>query len=811
MVDSEPLHNGNGYSNNANSRFSYDSATPVVGSEQDTDNYNQQKIIAGLLRYKWLIIFALLAGGVAAWYYTDNITPEYQASGTIMIHRDTDESFGGGGGLNRMLNRSLGPEGTGTMENHVQLLRSRIFAERVANKIMEQEVMSNGETFPVLMRENQEGETAMATQSQIVSALRSNSRIGRVSGSDDLIEVSYNSTDPFQAKELVNLFIDEFVERSNENARNAISSTLEYLENDMLSDVSLRLEQSERAIENFMRNEPGGVDLNSHTNRLLNQLTAMEVQIEENELELESIQNRRARLENELNDIEPGLADQMKLATTSRVQMLQENMANLTIERMLILNRNPILREDEEQEPRLKEINREMKNLSAEIDELVTDGLDQTRGFLFTEAGEINSRILELKRMIADYDVETMRIQALMNLANQRIAEYEAQLEQLPQQQLQRARLERNRERNERMYNELASRAFEMGLLEQSTRGSGRVFEHALEPSSPFYPNRNQNIIIGLLLGLGLSIGGVLMRVMLDHRIDSIDLLKRSNLPVLSVIPEMQSIIKSQFKGKTHYKMLDRNLSTLLITMYDPITNVSESFRRLFNNLRFNNPDSRNKIFVMTSPGKGEGKTTAIANLAVTIGESGRRVLLMDCDFRKPNVNRMFGISKEPGITNYLFDDTPLDELIVSAQAPGLDILPTGAQTISPDRVINSEKMRYLIEELSEKYDYILIDTAPFGIISDAAPLIRMADGVIALVRFNKTKTPELEQLLENLKTINAEVMGTILNDFNPKVASGYYAHNKKYTYNDKVYKSYNTRIHKPGKESAKKDTPVHT
>ncbi|MBP3193845.1 polysaccharide biosynthesis tyrosine autokinase [Natronogracilivirga saccharolytica] len=807
MVDSEPLYNGNHSSSNGNASGS--GARPATGKganpgsamEQDQGNYMQQKIMAGLLRFKWLILLAALAGGVAAWYYTENITPEYLASGMIIIHQDSEESLSSGGDITSRLNRSLGPAGTRSMDNHVQLLKSRVFAERIAEKLMEQEVMSNGEVFPVLLREIEGNEPLKAAKGQVVSRLRSKADVKRVSGSDDLIEISYISHDPLEAKELANLFMNEFVELTDERARSSIQATLQYLQDEMLNKVGGRLADSEQRIEDFMRSEPGGLNLASHTDRLVGQVHTLEEEAERNRLELESIENRKERAQDELNEIEPGLTDQMKSATTARVRMLQENMANLTIERMLMLNKNPSLRTNEDQEPRLKEINNEMDQISNEIDELVSEGLDQTRGFLFTEAGEMNSRILELQRQIADLTVERIRLQSLINLAEKRISDYNEELDQLPEKQTRMARLQRERERDERMYNELAGRAFEMGLMEQSTRGSGRIFEDALQPGSPFRPDVPTNLLLGILLGMGLAVSGVFLRVMLDYRIDSIDLLKKYGLPVLSVIPDMKPVIRSQFKGQSHYKVVDKKLSTLLVPLYDPISNVSESFRRLFNNLRFNNPDSRNKLFVLTSPGKGEGKTTTISNLAITMGESGNRVLLLDCDFRKPHVHRMFGLDMEPGITDYLFDDTPLEELIVSAQAPGLDILTSGKQTVSPDRAINSNKMRRLIEEVTDKYDYILIDTAPFGIISDAAPLIRMSDGVIALVRFNKSKTPELDHLIENLNSISAEVVGTVLNDFNPKVASGYYTDNRKYAYNDKVYKSYSNKVKKPDKK----------
>ncbi len=808
MIDSEPLYKDNRSSINGNSRSSGNRADTGSGGyygagimEQDQDNYKQQRIIAGLLRFKWLILFAALTGVAAAWYYTENVTPKYLAQGTLIIHHDSEQNFAAGGDIASRVNRSLGAAGSRTMDNHIQLLQSRIFAERVADKVMEQSEMSNGETFPVLLWDQEGRDPVMATKSEVVSRLRAGIEVGLVPGSDDLIDIRSVSNDPLEAQELTNLFMNEFVLLTDERARSSIQATLQYVRDEMLSRAGASLAQSEQRVEDFMRSQPGALNMPTHTTHIVNQIQTLQEEVERNRLELASIQNRRDRLQTELNQIEPGLTDQMKSATTARVQILQENMANLTIERMMILNRNPALRQNEGQEPRLQEINNDMERIRDEIDALVTEGLDQSSGFLFTEAGEINMRILELRRQIADQTVESLRLQSFINMAERRITDYERQLEQLPEEQTRMARLQRERERDEIMYNELATRAFELGLLEQSTRGSGRIFENALLPAVPFNKNLRVNMLIGLALGLGFAVSGVFLRVKMDNRIDSIDLLKRSGLPVLSVIPEMRSIIRKQFRGKTHYSLAGKKVSTSLVPLYDPVSNISESYRRLFNNLRFTNPDSRNKIFVFTSSGNGEGKTTTISNLAIKMAESGNRVLLLDCDFRKPNIHNLFGLAKEPGITDYLFYDIPIDEMIVSSQVPGLNILTSGKHTVNPDRFCNSDRMRSLIEGLTEKFDYILMDTAPFGIISDAAPLIRMSDGVVAVVRFNQSKTPELDHLLENLNSIRADIVGTVFNDFNPKVASGQYTYNRKYVYSDKVYKSYNNKVRKSEKK----------
>jgi capsular exopolysaccharide synthesis family protein len=502
----------------------------------------------------------------------------------------------------------------------------------------------------------------------------------------------------------------------------------------------------------------------------------------------------------ELEEIRPGFSDHLKEAVGPRVQMLQENIANLTIERILTLERNPALRENENAEPRLREINRDIAAYREEIDQLVGRSLDGTTGFLIGEQGNVNQRVIELRRNIADQMIDMERMKALISRARAEIINYEQDLSRLPEDQTRLVRLERQRQLHERMYNDVAARQVELRLYEQSSTGNGRVFDYARLPSSPFYPDIPFMVVMGLFLGIGLSAGSVLLLVLTNKKIDSIDVMKSYELPLMSVIPEIRTMIRKEFKGNEFYDTGEDKVATSLTTFFDPVSSVSEAYRRLYNNIRFNNPDVRHKMLVVTSPGKFEGKSTCTANLAISMCGSGRSVVLVDCDFRRPMQHTLFGKDKRPGVIDHLFSGRKIDDVITHTVVEGLDLIPAGVEPSSPGLAANSDKMRELLNTLSERYDYVIIDTPPYGIINDAAPLIKQADGVLALARFKRTTTTELDQLLEGLKAIRAGVVGTVLMDFNPREASGYYAENKLYSYHSKVYESYQSAERKKKK-----------
>lgn len=785
------------YSGNG-SRKTVDREDLMMNAPADTGDQRAslgyQKAMAGLMRFKWIILLFAVAGATGAWYFAQEQEEKFRSVGSLIIHQ---EVAGGADGreMGGIMARTTGVELSRAMEDQMLILGSRSFNERVAKTIMDMELMENDSPFPILRDE----EGSRRSLDRIVTELRQRTTLERSREAQRVIFITHESTDPLEAKQIPNIIMDQFVVYTYESRRENTRATIDFMENVLLAQVGEQLHQAEREVEQFMRSVEGGINLDAHTTRIVGRINALDDQIAATELEMDAAQKRRANLEIELDEIRPGFSDHLKEAVGPRVQMLQENIASLTIERILTLERNPNLRGNEDAEPRLREINRDIAAYREEIDQLVGRSLEGTTGFLMGEEGGVNRRVIELRRAIAEQMIEMERMKALITRAKSEIDSYERDLSRLPEDQTRLVRLERQRQLHERMYNDMSARQVELRLQEQSTTGNGRVFDYARQPSAPFYPDIPLFILFGLLGGLVLSAGMVLLVVISNKSIDSIDVMKSYDLPLMSVIPEIRTMIRKEFKGQPFYDTGEHKLATSLTTYFDPVSSVAEGYRRLYNNIRFNNPDKECKMLVVTSPGKFEGKSTCTANLAISMSGTGRRVVLVDCDFRRPMQHTLFGKEKRPGVIDHLFSNRKIEDVITSTMVEGLDLIPAGVEPSSPGLAANSDKMREMLRTLSKMYDHVIIDTPPFGIINDAAPIIKQADGVLALARFKKTTTTDLDQLLEGLRGIRADVIGTVLMDFNPKSASGYYAYNKLYSYNSKVYQSYQ----EPRKKSA--------
>jgi non-specific protein-tyrosine kinase len=199
-----------------------------------------------------------------------------------------------------------------------------------------------------------------------------------------------------------------------------------------------------------------------------------------------------------------------------------------------------------------------------------------------------------------------------------------------------------------------------------------------------------------------------------------------------------------------------------LITLTDPRSPISEAYRSLRTNLSFYSLDNPIRSLVVTSPAKAEGKSTTIANLAVTTAQSGRKTILVDCDLRRPSLHTLFDLRSEPGLTNIILDDDaalPLQETGVE----NLWLLASGPKPPNPADLLGSRKIDQLLEKLSEMADIILFDAPPVIAVTDAAVLGAKVDGVLLVINAGQTRRDHAERAKELLEKAKVRIIGATL------------------------------------------------
>ncbi len=216
--------------------------------------------------------------------------------------------------------------------------------------------------------------------------------------------------------------------------------------------------------------------------------------------------------------------------------------------------------------------------------------------------------------------------------------------------------------------------------------------------------------------------------------------------------------------------------SSSLITVTTPRSPVSEAYRTLRTNLEFSSLDKPLKTLVVTSPGPEEGKSTTLANLAVTLAQAEKQVILVDCDLRRPSQHEIFGQSNDVGLTTMVVDEKAMSQPpLLEIGVPGLLLLPSGPLPPNPSELVGSRRMQEIIAALSERADIVLFDAPPIIAVTDAAVLASRVDGVLLVVKAGGTKRDHAQKAKALLEKVNAHLVGAVLN--NVKMDTSYYSY----------------------------------
>jgi len=209
-----------------------------------------------------------------------------------------------------------------------------------------------------------------------------------------------------------------------------------------------------------------------------------------------------------------------------------------------------------------------------------------------------------------------------------------------------------------------------------------------------------------------------------------------------------------------------------LVTVVHPKSAISESYKILRTNIDFSSFDKRIKTIVVTSSVPREGKSTICANLAIVMAENGYKTVLIDCDQRSPRLHKLFNISNEKGLSDFLVDNIEFSEAVQKTEIPNLNIITSGTKPPNPSELVASEKMKNFIENLKDAYDYIILDTPPVIVVTDAQLLSNYADGCVLVVASSEVEKAAAVKAKELLEKVNARILGVVLNKMNVKQKS---------------------------------------
>ncbi|MGA2484046.1 MAG: polysaccharide biosynthesis tyrosine autokinase [Candidatus Acidiferrales bacterium] len=559
-----------------------------------------------------------------------------------------------------------------------------------------------------------------------------------------LLDVSFESTDPQLAARVVNTHIENYIEQNFRSRYEATTQASSWLAN-QLNELKIKVEKSEDARLAYERqNQIWAVDEKQNiTTQRLSDLNKELTDAQSNRMTKEAI---------------------YQMGQSGSLEAVPEVRDNAMLQGLLQKRNdvdaqyNEALNQYGPNFPKVQRLQGQMK----ELDQLVGQ-----------EKKNIANRIENDYRGARQHEL----------LLSQALDKQKIEANEMAERLVQYNILKREAEANKQLYEGLLTKLKEASISAGLRSSNIRVVDPAMVPTTPTRPSKSHNLALAFLVGLMGGVGLALLREYMDNTVktpDDIETLAR--LPSLAVVPMFTT---TNGTGR-HHRLLKpagangHEARMELVSHHQPKSQMSEAFRALRTSLLLSQADHPPQVILVTSALPQEGKTTAAANLAVTLAQLGDRTLLIDADLRKPGVGRVLslGDGKYAGLSSYLAGVSSLE--LVTIPHPvisNLAAIPTGPLPPNPADLLSSDRVAKAIAELRTRFKFIVIDTPPIMAATDAVILSVQADGVLLVVRSGETPKQAFTRTHDLLKSVNCRLLGVVLNAVDSSAPDYYYSY----------------------------------
>ncbi|PUH14071.1 polysaccharide biosynthesis tyrosine autokinase, partial [Klebsiella pneumoniae] len=356
----------------------------------------------------------------------------------------------------------------------------------------------------------------------------------------------------------------------------------------------------------------------------------------------------------------------------------------------------------------------------------------------------------------------------------------------MPKTQQEILRLSRDVDSGQAVYMQLLNRQQELNIAKSSAIGNVRIIDTAVTDTKPVKPKKIIVVLIGVILGCVVSVGLVLLRVFLRQGIESPEQLEEKGINVYASIPVSETFVKKAAQRRGWRKKPQSEIQGFL-AVDNPADIAIESIRGLRTSLHFAMMEARNNVLMISGASPNAGKTFVSTNLAAVIAQTGKKVLLVDTDVRKGYTHKLFNVSNDNGLSDYLSGKIEITKAIQTIQPIGFDFISRGVVPPNPTELLMHRRFGELINWASQNYDIIVLDTPPILAVTDAAIIGHYAGTTLLVARFEQNTAKEIEVSFKRFEQSGVIVKGCILNGV-VKKASSYYSYgysNYGYSYTD--------------------------
>lgn len=703
----------------------YGTSYSGYGSPGSGDNQMQrsmQDYVLILRERAWYIVLVFTLVFSAATIFTFTRTPLFQSVASVQLLRNGPVVMQ----VQEVVNNDI--RSAEDLNTQVKVLESFAIVQRVADRL-------SGEDLKSFLAPYQKAATSEPISPAAI--IFKNRKIVPVRLSL-VLQVQYTHPDKVVAAKVANLFIDEYIAY---NSRQRIEDSMKAVD-----DLKERAEQQKKKVEelainlqayrekNKMVSLDKGKDIVTEKLKALNAyVTQTTSRLNEAEIRWRQVQERKAT---------PALL--LDLPFVSSQSLITQLVQQVSAQKILISQLRDQYRD---KHPKMIE---------------AVNSLAQTEREL--------SRAIESTAAMFEADFQTAKRndeEARANLVRQ-----EAESLEIDRFAVEYSNLERDLGINEHLLNNILGRMRETSMSSTIETQSARVVDRAAPALKAFSPNIPLNLALGFLGGLALGTAFAFFVAYIDDRVkSSFDIESVVGLPLVGIVPEIKRLEQPE-KAQIVANNQDKQ--------------VVESFLTLHSSLRLKDESKRAQAILVTSTIPGEGKSFTTTNLALTFAAHGEKVVIIDCDLRKPNIHKSFRLENIKGVIDICAGTQTIDQVVCKNVHPNLDIIPAGGRAKNPTQILNSKNFELMLSDLRKRYDRIFVDTPPLAAVSDALIILPLMDGSLFTIFFNRVRRKAAQFSARKLLEVNVPCFGAVLNGLNLAVSGYYYAQ-----YYDKSYKDY--------------------
>ncbi|MCZ6678821.1 MAG: AAA family ATPase [Candidatus Poribacteria bacterium] len=625
----------------------------------------------------------------------------------------------------------------------------------------------------------------------------------------DIITIKVKQRTPERAQEMANKIAAVFQEFIKEDMRGQMKET-EKFTTEQRDIVKAKLESAEEQLRQFqVLNQT--INLEAEAEMIIQNVGQLDLQKTQLTQRLEGAKARLQSLTDKLNTVSQNVLSAETLTDNPNVLQLEQQLHGNQIR----------LAELKDKYPKLD--HPEIKRLQARIKETQEEIAREDRQRVTSQTTSPNPVHQALEQQTIEALAEIRQIERQLQELNLTIESYDNLIEKWPEKQLELARLKRTLLLNQEMFSTLEATKQEASIVSAAELGSVKILERANIPDCPVSPRKKLNLVLGLLVGFALGIGLAFLREYFDNTYPTLEEAQRQ----LEYLPEPPSFLGMVpvIEASDH--------RTPLVAHDAPKSGAAEAFRILRTKLQFLNPEIPLKTVLITSSTPGEGKSTIASNLAVTLAQMNKKVLLIDADMRRPVQHHVFTSAtlvhaqqqlpsessgdsvssgalepleisladqRKPGLSELLVRMNELEprealySVVKKTEVDNLHLISSGTIPPNPAELLNSEVMQKLMELVEQEYDYVIFDSPPVRAVADPIILSTLVDTVIFVFDIAKTRKYEILGGIESLNESAAKKIGALCNLTNPQ-HGGYYGYGRygysKYGYSGRYRYSY--------------------